>query len=109
MPQNKWGKLVIIICLLVLIFPSHVIGIDKFITYDEPWWIISGANYYYALTHGDFANTIYDYHPAVTTTWMVTAGMLSYFPEYRGFGQGYFDVRKPQFETFMRDHGKDVI
>ncbi len=109
MPQSKWGRLVIVLCLLVLIVPSHVVGIDKFITYDEPWWIISGANYYYALTHRDFANTIYDYHPAVTTTWMVTAGMLSYFPEYRGFGQGYFDVRKPQFEAFMREHGKEVI
>ncbi|MEW6404075.1 MAG: glycosyltransferase family 39 protein [Chloroflexota bacterium] len=109
MPQNKWSRLLIIFCLLALIIPSHVIGIDKFITYDEPWWIISGSNYYYALTHKDFASTMYDYHPAVTTTWMVTAGMLSYFPEYRGFGQGYFDVRKPHFEAFMRDHGKEVI
>ena len=109
MPERKWGRLVIIVCLLALIVPAHVIGIDRFITYDEPWWVISGSNYYYALTHRDFANTIYDYHPAVTTTWMVTAGMLTYFPEYRGFGQGYFDVRKQHFETFMRDHGKEVI
>jgi 4-amino-4-deoxy-L-arabinose transferase-like glycosyltransferase len=109
MSKKKWSGLVILVCLLVLIIPSRVIGIDKFVTYDEPWWVISGSNYYYALTHRDFANTIYDYHPAVMTTWMVTGGMLSYFPEYRGFGQGYFDVRKSQFETFMRDHGKETI
>jgi hypothetical protein len=105
--KNKW---LMTILLLVLIIPSHVIGIDKFVTFDEPWWVISGSNYYYALTHGDFANTIYDYHPAVTTTWIVTAGMLSYFPEYRGIGQDeYFDVRKPKFEEFMREHGKEAI
>lgn len=98
-----------LLILLASIVPSHVVGIEKVVTIDEPWWVISGSNYYYALTHKDFANTIYDYHPAVTTTWMVTAGMLSYFPEYRGFGQGYFDVRKPKFEEFMRSHGKNVI
>jgi len=35
--------------------------------------------------------------------------MLTVFPEYRGFGQGYFDVRKPQFEEFLREHGKHAI
>jgi hypothetical protein len=104
------SKLVLLfICLVILIVPTHVVGIDEFATIDEPWWVISGSNFYYALTHGDFANTIYDYHPAVTTTWVVTAGMLSYFPEYRGLGQGYFDVRKPHFEEFLRDHGKEAI
>jgi len=59
-----------ILLLLALTMPSHLVGLDKFATLDEPWWVISGSNYYYALTHRDFANTIYDYHPAVTTTWV---------------------------------------
>ena len=104
--KHKW---LFVLLLLVLIVPVRVAGIDKFATLDEPWWVISGSNYYYALTHRDFANTIYDYHPAVTTTWVVTAGMLSYFPDYRGIGQGYFDVRKPLFENFMREQGKDAL
>lgn len=105
--KNKW---LLAFLLVVLITPSHIVGLNKFVTFDEPWWVISGSNYYYALTHGDFENTIYDYHPAVTTTWVVTAGMLSYFPEYRGIGQDeYFDVRKPKFEEFMRLQGKEAI
>jgi len=107
--KNKWNILLTTLVLLALIVPSHIIGIDKVVTIDEPWWVISGSNYYYALTHGDFENTFYDYHPAITTAWVVTAGMLSYFPEYRGFGQGYFDVRKPKFEEFMRQNGKEAI
>jgi 4-amino-4-deoxy-L-arabinose transferase-like glycosyltransferase len=106
MNKHKW---LLALFLLVLIIPARVSGIDKFATVDEPWWVISGSNFYYAITHRDFANTIYDYHPAVTTTWMVTAGMVSYFPEYRGLGQGYFDVRKPLFENFMREQGKDTL
>lgn len=107
--RNTWGGFFLFALLLILIVPSHIISIDRVVTVDEPWWVISGSNYYYALTHRDFANTLYDYHPAVTTTWVVTAGMLSYFPEYRGFGQGYFDVRKPHFEEFLREHGRDAL
>jgi hypothetical protein len=104
--NNKWLLAVLLVALIV---PARIAGIDKFATIDEPWWVISGSNYYYALTHRDFANTIYDYHPAVTTTWVVTAGMISYFPKYRGLSQGYFDVRKPLFENFMREQGKDTL
>ncbi|MBN8654324.1 MAG: glycosyltransferase family 39 protein [Anaerolineae bacterium] len=107
--NEKRGRALLIVLLLILIVPSHLIGIDRATTIDEPWWVISGSNYYYALTNRDFANTIYDYHPAVTTTWMVTTGMVTYFPEYRGFGQGYFDVRKPHFEEFLRENGKDAL
>ncbi len=106
---HKWKTWIVILVLVALLLPSHVIGIERVVTVDEPWWVISGSNYYYALTHRDFENTLYDYHPAVTTTWMVTAGMFSYFPEYRGLGQGYFDVRKPKFEEFMQSQGKQVI
>jgi hypothetical protein len=106
MSRSSVFALLLVILFLAVIVPPHIIGIDKFATIDEPWWVISGSNYYYALTHRDFDRTIYDYHPAVTTTWVVTAGMLSYFPEYRGFGQGYFDVRKNHFDNFLHDHGK---
>jgi hypothetical protein len=109
MQKTKLPLWLSFLILLALTVPSHIIGIDKFATIDEPWWVISGSNYYYALTHGDFANTIYDYHPAVTTTWVVTAGMLTVFPEYRGFGQGYFDVRKPNYDDFMQAHGQQTL
>jgi hypothetical protein len=106
MNKRKW---VLLFLLLVLILPARVAGVDRFATYDEPWWVISGSNFYYALTHREFTNTVYDYHPAVTTMWVVTAGMVSYFPQYRVFDQGYFDVRKPLFENFMREKGMDSL
>ncbi len=109
MQKKKLNWILTLIVLLALIVPSHVIGIDRFATIDEPWWVISGSNFYYAITHHDFANTVYDYHPAVTTTWVVTAGMLAYFPQYRGLGQGYFDVRKENFDNFLKDHGKQTL
>lgn len=106
---HKQNRLYLFVLLLILIAPSHLAMADRPVTVDEPWWLISGSNYYYALTHRDFGNTLYDYHPAVTTTWMVASGMVTYFPEYRGFGQGYFDVRKPKFEEFLRENSKDAL
>jgi len=109
MPKSKVALLVYSVLLVAILLPPHVIGIDRYVTIDEPWWVISGSNFYYALGQREFEQTIYDYHPAVTTTWVVAAGMLSYFPEYRGFGQGYFDVRKDHFEKFMEKHDKQPL
>ena len=105
---NK-SRIWLVVLLLALTIPSRVINIDRIINIDEPWWVISGANFYYAVTHKDFENTYFEYHPGVTNTWIIATALHTYFPEYRGFGQGYFDQRKPKFEEFMRSHGKDVI
>lgn len=95
--------------LLVVILPSWLIENDRVINVDEPRWIIRGANFYYAVTHGEFEKTIFEYHPGVTNMWIVGAAMHIYFPEYRGFGQGYFDPLKMKFEEFMREHDKEAL
>ena len=43
--------------LLALTLPSRVINIDRAVNIDEPWWVISSANFYYAVTHHDFQDT----------------------------------------------------
>src|SRR6202142_1574918 len=88
----------------VLIVP-RLIAINQFATIDEPYWLTAGSDFYYALGQRAFANTVYDYHPAVTTMWIIALGMLIYFPQYRGFGQGYFDVYKDSLERFLLSHG----
>jgi hypothetical protein len=79
----------------------RLLGINRFATIDEPYWLTAGSDFYYALGQREFANTVYDYHPAVTTMCIVTAAMLLYFPQYRGMGQGYFDIYKDSLENFL--------
>lgn len=107
--QTKFESLWLALLLLALILPSWLINLVRVINVDEPRWVIRGSNYYYALTHRDFENTIYEYHPGVTNMWVIGTAMHFYFPEYRGFGQGYFDPLKPKFEEFMRENNKDVL
>lgn len=95
------------ILLLALTLPSRLINIDRAINIDEPFWVISSSNFYYAVTHRDFENTYFEYHPGVTNMWIISSALHFYFPEYRGYGQGFFDTRKPKFEEFMRNHDKE--
>jgi hypothetical protein len=95
--------------LIALTLIPRLIGIDRFATVDEPYWLTAGANFYYALGQRDFAATVYDYHPAVTTLWIIAAAMLIYFPQYRGLGQGYFDVYKDSLEQFLLAHDRTPL
>ena len=99
----------ILLALTALILVPRLIGIDRFATVDEPYWLTAGSDFYYALGQREFEKTIYDYHPAVTTMWVVTTGMLLYFPQYRGLGQGYFDVYKDSLEQFLLAHGRTPL
>ncbi len=103
------SKLWFALLLLALTLPSRLIHIDRAINIDEPFWLISSSNFYYAVTHRDFENTYFEYHPGVTNMWIISSALHFYFPEYRGYGQGFFDTRKPMFENFMRSHGREAI
>lgn len=102
-------KLLLALLLLAITIPSRIIKNDQAFNIDEPWWVISSANFYYAVTHKDFENTYFEYHPGVTNMWIFSTAMQMYFPEYRTFGQGFFDQRKPHFEEFLHEHGKETI
>jgi len=97
------------ILLLAITFPSRIIHIDRVINIDEPFWVISSSNFYYAITHKNFEDTYFEYHPGVTNMWIISTALFFYFPEYRVYEQGFFDTRKPKYEEFMRSHGKEAI
>ncbi|MBI3163740.1 MAG: hypothetical protein HYZ24_03580 [Chloroflexi bacterium] len=109
MLSHHRAKIIYILLLLALTLPSRLTRIEAAVNIDEPWWVISSSNFYYAVTHRDFENTYFEYHPGVTNMWVISTAMLAYFPEYRGFGQGFFDQRKPFYEEFLRENGKETI
>lgn len=102
-------KIIFALLLLALTLPSRLIDIDSAVNIDEPWWVISSSNFYYAVTQRDFADTYFEYHPGVTNMWIISTALHFYFPEYRGQGQGFFDQRKPFYEEFFREFGKEVL
>ncbi len=95
--------------LIVAFLAPRLPALGTFSTADEPYWLSMGANFYYALGQRQFQNTVYEYQPAVTTMWIVTAALMIYFPQYRGLGQGYLEYEKGALDPFMLQHGKDPL
>jgi len=95
--------------LVAAILAPRLPALGSFATLNEPYWLSMGANFYYALGQREFENTVYEYQPAVTTMWIVTAALLIYFPEYRGLGQGYLDFEKGLLDPFLLQHGKNPL
>lgn len=109
MDRKKLTDIAIYILLIVIFLAPRIPKIDSFVTLDEPSWLSQGANFYYALGQREFQNTVYEYQPAVTTMWIISMAMFIYFPEYRGFGQGYLDYEKGRLDPFMYSHGYDPL
>lgn len=104
MTKEHRAEILILVCLAVLILIPRLVGLDAFVSVDEPDWLKFGANFYHAIGIGDFGSTVYDYHPAVTTMWVVTAGFLWGFRAYRAIAPEYF-WKGPQFDAFLNANG----
>lgn len=109
MDRKKYIEILFYIPLIVSLFLPRVAALDSFSTLDEPYWLSMGANFYYALGQREFQNTVYEYQPAVTTMWIVTLAMLTYFPQYRGLGQGYLEYEKGALDPFLLEQGKSPL
>ncbi len=107
--NEKRANFLIYLTLIVVFLAPRLPGIDSFVTLDEPSWLSQGANFYYALGQREFEKTVYEYQPAVTTMWIIATAMHLYFPEFRGFGQGYLDYEKGRLDPFMYDKGYDPL
>jgi hypothetical protein len=105
----KFKKYILILLLLLVTVIPRLLELNSFVAVDEPAWLTRGGNFYYALGQREFQNTVYEYHPSVITMWYVASAVFVYFPEYRGLGQGYFDVDKETFDPFLLAHGKQPI
>ncbi len=96
-PGKKWIEILALLVIVLAILLPRVFRLDEFATTDEQLWLTRSANFYYALTHGDFAHTYQRQHPGVMAMWAGTAGFLLRYPEYRGTGLGqigYFVLEK---------------
>jgi 4-amino-4-deoxy-L-arabinose transferase-like glycosyltransferase len=66
--------------LFTLAFLPRVIGLNIFITFDEPKWLgIYTINFLLALMRGEFAATYQRFHPGVTTMWFASGGLVAQY------------------------------
>jgi hypothetical protein len=89
--------------LAMAIFIPRLPELDRYVTPDEPKWLMRSGNFYMALSQGSLKDTYQHEHPGVTITW---AGMLSFLRNY----PSYVEIRPGQIERpeklfiFLRNH-----
>lgn len=99
--------MVLVLVLLAITAVPRLVGLGKFTSIDEPFWLRVSGNFYHAITRHEFQNTLYEYHPAVTTMWIIAAGLQAYFPDYRILEEQY--LKPGKFDAFLVSHGKSML
>lgn len=107
---SKVGKeigLALVIVLAMLL--PRIFELDKFVTTDETKWLMRSSNFYYALGQREYENTrFFSSTTGVVTMWVETAAYLIEYPQYRTFGQGYFN-NFLVFNEFIDEKGIDPL
>jgi hypothetical protein len=87
----------LLIVVVAALWLPRGLALDRFVTVDEPRWLMRSANFYHALSQGAYRFTFQREHPGVTITWAGTAGFFWRF-------RNYVEVRPGQFERPGRLH-----
>ncbi len=104
--RRVWTALLLLVLWSLLVrMPS----LDRFVTADEHAWLARSGNFYYALTHGDWAGTFQRHHPGVTVTWAGLVGYLFSYPGYAADAPGQFGWLSEEIEPFLRSQGHDPV
>lgn len=91
----------LILALFLAAWLPRVIGLDQFVTPDERKWLARSGNFYYAITHGDLAQTFQREHPGVTIMWAGTLGFVQRFPAYAQQAPGPFTWERENIEAWL--------
>lgn len=90
-----------LIFLFLVAWLPRTLALDAYVSPDERKWLARSANFTYALTHADFAQTFQREHPGVTVMWAGTLGLLSIYPDYPKDAPGYFTWEREHFEAWI--------
>ena len=93
----RWGALLLLVLAIAL---PRLKALDRLVTPDEPLWLNRSANFYSALSRGDWGGTFQKEHPGVTVMWAGTLGFIARFPQYLSSGLGQADP--DTFHAYLR-------
>ncbi len=103
--NNRWGKLLLVVGIAVLLWLPRGFGLAGYATADENAWLTRSANFSWALARADWADTFQRHHPGVTVTWAGTLGFWTVYPAYSTETERNFGWLAEELTPFLRAHG----
>jgi Dolichyl-phosphate-mannose-protein mannosyltransferase len=103
LPRKRWLQALLLSLLALALLLPRLLELSRYVTVDEPLWLIRSANFYQALAAGDWKDTFQREHPGVTMMWAGTIGFLLRFPDYARLAD--FQVVNPEaLDEFLGQH-----
>lgn len=99
--KHHYREIAWLIFLFFLAWLPRALALDAYVSPDERKWLARSANFAYALSHADFAQTFQREHPGVTVMWAGMLGLLSVYPDYPQEAPGYFTWERENFEAWI--------
>ncbi len=101
--KKIFGKLCIFVVVMIALLLPRGIALDRYVTVDEPKWLLRSANFYQALAQRHFEDTFQREHPGVTITWAGAAAFFVRFREYVTLGTPQIE-RVTRLQVYLRNH-----
>jgi hypothetical protein len=92
-----------LLCVALAFLLPRLPALDRYVTPDEPKWMMRSANFYHALANFDLKRTFQHGHPGVTVTWMGLAAFMRRYPQYISTRTGQIE-RAEKLYIFLRNH-----
>jgi hypothetical protein len=102
-PTKRWLQALLRTLLALALLLPRLLDLSRYVTVDEPLWLIRSANFYQALAAGDWQDTFQREHPGVTILWAGTLGFLLRFPEYAHLANAKV-VNPEALDEFLGQH-----
>jgi hypothetical protein len=107
--DRRWWLGAAVVLVFLATWLPRGLALDRLVTPDEPTWLTGAADFYQALSRGDFANTYQLEHPGVTTLWAGVAGFLWRYPAYAAEGPGEHAWDAGEVGPFLRQQGREPL
>jgi 4-amino-4-deoxy-L-arabinose transferase-like glycosyltransferase len=105
--ERRLNAIALFLLILALAVP-RLTALERYVTVDEPTWLMNSANFYQALWTGNWKNTYQLEHPGVTITWAGTLGFLWKFPGYVKLVDGQLN-KENKFREFLTSKGHAAL
>lgn len=103
---RRFWELAALALVVLSIGLSRAAALAHFVTPDEYLWLTRSANFYEALSRGDYAATYQEAHPGVMIMWAGAAGLALNFPDYLKLNPGQVDP--DQYHEIMQSKRSPV-